>query len=93
MRLRKEYENVFSDVPGKAVVEDFQIELEDGAKPFKYHPHSLPDTLKNGVKEKIKNLQELGITKPSKSPWVSPIVPVVQAEETLQKRTSEDTEH
>ena len=39
-------------------------------------PYRVPDKLKEGVKQEVEKLVELGVVVASTSPWASPIVPV-----------------
>ena len=73
--LKQEFPEVFSDLPGKALVDRFRIETGD-AEPRRSHPYRVPDRLKEGVRSEVNKLVELGIVVPSTSPWASPVVPV-----------------
>ena len=75
--LREEYPSVFSDVPGKTDVCDLVIRTGDNP-PIASGPYRVPDRLKEGVREEIDNLVEMGVATPSHSPWASPIVPVTK---------------
>ena len=73
--LRREYPEVFSDLPGKTSVCKLSIGTGE-AEPRASHPYRIPNKLKEGVRREIENLVELGIVEPSTSPWASPVVPV-----------------
>ena len=47
-----------------------------GEQPISSPPYRIPDRLKDGVREEVLKLVELGIVIPSQSPWASPVVPV-----------------
>ena len=80
--LKKEFPEVFSDLPGKAKVGCFKIETGD-AEPRRSHPYRVPDRLKEGVRSEVNKLVELGIVVPSTSPWASPVVPVPKTDGTV----------
>ena len=73
--LKEKFPEVFNDLPGKTKVVKLRIDTGD-AEPVASHPHRIPDRLKEGVRNEILKLVELGIVTPSSSPWASPIVPV-----------------
>ena len=73
--LKEEFPEVFSDLPGKATVGQFEIDTGEAA-PRRSHPYRVPDRLKEGVRAEVNKLVELGIVVPSTSPWASPVVPV-----------------
>ena len=74
-RLVEEYPNVFSDLPGKTGVCKLGINTTS-VNPIASHPYRIPDRMKEGVREELEKLVELGILIPSCGPWASPIVPV-----------------
>ena len=80
--LRKEFPEVFSNLPGKAKVGSFKIETGN-AEPRRSHPYRVPDRLKEGVRSEVKKLVDLGIVVPSISPWASPVVPVPKTDGTV----------
>ena len=73
--LKEEFPEVFSDLPGRATVGQFEINTGEAA-PMRSHPYRVPDRLKEGVRAEVNKLVELGIVVPSNSPWASPVVPV-----------------
>ena len=77
--LRREYPEVFSDLPGKTSVCKLSIGTGE-AEPRASHPYRIPNKLKEGVRREIENLVELGIVEPSTSPWASPVVPVPKSD-------------
>ena len=73
--LKQEFPEVFSDLPGKTSA--CQLSIGTGeAEPRASHPYRIPNKLKEGVREEIEKLVQLGIVVPSTSPWASPVVPV-----------------
>ena len=81
-KLKEEFPEVFSDVPGKTKVVKLKIRTGE-AEPIASHPHRVPDKLKDGVRVEIMKLVKEGIVVPSSSPWASPIVPVPKADGTV----------
>ena len=80
--LRGDFPEVFSDLPGKATVCQLKIDTGD-AVPRRSHPYRVPDKLKEGVREEVNKLVDLGIVVPSTSPWASPVVPVPKSDGTV----------
>ena len=74
-QIQKEFPEVFSDLPGKTSVCLLVIRTM-GEQPISSPPYRIPDRLKDGVREEVLKLVELGIVVPSQSPWASPVVPV-----------------
>ena len=74
-RLKEEFPEVFSDLPGKTSVCKLSIGTGE-APPRASHPYRIPNKLKEGVRQEIEKLVDLGIVVPSTSPWASPVVPV-----------------
>ena len=81
-RMKEEYPEVFSDLPGKTKVATLKIRTGE-AEPVVSHPYRIPDRLKDGVRQEVLKLLELGIVVPSTSPWASPLVPVPKADGTV----------
>ena len=80
--LREEYPEVFSDLPGRTSA--CRLEIDTGtAAPRGSHPYRIPNRLKEGVREEVEKLVELGIVVPSTSPWPSPVVPVPKNDGTV----------
>ena len=78
-RLKRDYPEVFSDLPGRTNVCRLRIATGKEA-PRVSHPYRIPDKLKEGVRSEVLKLVELGIAVPSVSPWASPVVPVPKAD-------------
>ena len=74
-RLREEFPEVFSDLPGRTTACKLKIETGEAA-PRRSHPYRIPNKLKEGVRAEVEKLVDLGIVVPSTSPWASPVVPV-----------------
>ena len=72
-RMKLEFPEVFSDLPGKTGVCMLNISTT-GEQPISSPPYRIPDRLKEGVREEILKLVELGIVVPSQSPWASPVL-------------------
>ena len=74
-QVKSEFPEVISDLPGRTGVCRLEIRTT-GDQPISSPPYRIPDRLKDGVREEVLKLVELGIVVPSHSPWVSPVVPV-----------------
>ena len=81
-RLKEEYPEVFSDLPGRTTACQLKIETGEAA-PRGSHPYRIPNKLKEGVRAEVEKLVELGIVVPSTSPWASPVVPVPKKDGTV----------
>ena len=81
-KMKKEFDDVFTDVPGRTGVCQLVIETGD-AQPIASGPHRVPDRLKEGVRLEVAKLVEMGVVEESTSPWASPIVPVPKADGSL----------
>ena len=75
--IRREFSDVFTDMPGKTGVRKLEIRTGD-AQPIASCPHRVPDRLKEGVRIEVAKLVEMGVVVESTSPWASPIVPVAK---------------
>ena len=73
--LKGEFPEVFSDLPGRTEVCSLVIKTGE-APPIASVPYRIPDRMKEGVRQEIEKLVEMGVATPSHSPWASPIVPV-----------------
>ena len=52
------------------------IELEIGTQPIKMHPYGHPKRIQDDIEESIKEILELGLIRPSLSPYVFSVVMV-----------------
>ena len=73
--IKEEFGEVFTDEPGRTGVCKLAIETGQ-AQPIASGPHRVPDRLKEGVRQEVAKLLEMGVVEESTSPWASPIVPV-----------------
>ena len=71
-KMKVEFPEVFSDLPGKTGVCRLEI-CTAGAQTIASPPYRIPDRLKEGVREEVLKLVELGIVVPSQSPCVVPV--------------------
>ena len=71
----KEYEDVLSPEPGRS--DALKLSINTGNhEPVRNHPYRIPPRWKEEVRVQIDKLLELGIIRPSDSPWSSSIVTV-----------------
>ena len=81
-KLKKEFGDVFVDRPGRTNV--CQLVIKTGeAPPTSSGPYRVPDRLKEGVREEVTKLAEMGVVEESTSPWASPIVPVPKSDSSI----------
>ncbi|KAL4549251.1 hypothetical protein Ndes2526B_g04282 [Nannochloris sp. 'desiccata'] len=85
-RLIKKYSTVFPSTPPgvppeRAIVHE--IKLVKGAAPVHRAPYRLSVAEENELRLRLKELMELGLIRPSKSPWAAPILFVPKKDGTL----------
>ena len=80
--LKEEFSEVFVDRPGRTNVCQLGINTE-GALPTSSVPYRVPDRLKEGVRQEVAKLVEMGVVEESTSPWASPIVPVPKPDDSI----------
>ena len=67
------YRDVLSDKPGRTEAAELCIRTGDSI-PVRSHPYRIPPMWKEDVKKQMDQLLELGIIRPSTSPWSSSVV-------------------
>ena len=77
--MKEEFGDVFTDEPGRTGVCKLAI-VTGEAQPIASGPHRVPDRLKEGVRQEVAKLLEMGVAEESTSPWASPIVPVPKSD-------------
>ena len=65
--LKAEFPDVFSDLPGKTEVFKLVIRTRE-APPISSGPYRIPDRMKEGVRQEVMKLLEMGVVIPSTSP-------------------------
>ena len=80
--LKMEYPKVFSDLPGRTDLCTLKIDTGD-APPIALRPYRPPDKMREGVRQEVDRMLEMGVAEPSHSPWASPIVPVPKKDGSL----------
>ena len=81
--LLAEFDDVFSDVPGRTTLGEHRIELVPGTKPIRCTPYRLSPEKAKVLKDELGNLLRQGIIEESTSPWASPVVMVPKADGSL----------
>ena len=77
--LKKDFGDVFVDKPERTSV--CQLSIKTGeAPPTSSGPYRVPDRLKEGVRQEVAKLVDMGVVEESTSPWASPIVPVPKSD-------------
>ena len=71
--LLREYQDIFSNIPGKTDVIEQQIVLTD-SNPVRTRIYPVSYSLRNTVKEELSEMVKLGIVEPSNSPYSSPLL-------------------
>ena len=73
MRVLGKYEEIFTEVPGKANIIEHKIDLTDD-RPIRCKSYALPYAVREDIREEIKNMMETEIVRESSSPYASPLV-------------------
>ena len=74
-QLLHKYKEVVTERLGKTKTVLLQINTGQAA-PICAYPYRIPSAWKDQLREEVRSLAEIGILKPSFSPWSSPMVPV-----------------
>ena len=75
MEVQRRYEEIFTEISGKANVIEHKIDFTDD-RPFRCKPYTLPYAKGDEIREEIKNMMDTGIVRESSSPYASPLVVV-----------------
>lgn len=70
--LLQEYSDMFSGKPNLTNVATHKIDMDD-SPPIRCSPYRIPQNLKE-VNKEIEKMLEMGIIRPSTSPWSAPVV-------------------
>ena len=73
--LVRRYPDVFTDMPGETDVIQHQIRLSDDT-PIRCKPYPLPYAMREELRNEVDTMLEMGVVKPSTSPYASPIIMV-----------------
>ena len=73
--LIQRYPDVFTDMPGETGVIQHKVKLTDDT-PICCKPYSLPYATREELRNEVYSMLEMGVVKPSTSPYASPIVMV-----------------
>lgn len=73
--LLKEFQDVFSDVPGKTNVVECKLRLTTET-PVNVRPYPIPFAIQEAVEQEVQDMLKQGIIEPSDSPYQAPIVVV-----------------
>ena len=71
--LKKRFNDVVSDVPGRTTLIEHSIETEDN-KPIRLPAYRLPQAMQTTLRDEIKQMLDQGIIRPSTSEWAAPII-------------------
>ena len=82
MELVSRYADVFSTVPGRTNLTEHCIRTGD-ARPIRVRPYPIPHAYKKQVLDELVEMERLGIIRPSKSEWASPLVIVKKSDGSL----------
>ena len=73
--LVRRYPDVFTDMPGETDVIQHQIKLTNDT-PIRCKPYPLPYAMREELRNEVDTMLEMGVVRPSTSPYASPIVMV-----------------
>lgn len=80
--LLHEYSDVFSGKPNLTRVATHKIDTGDSL-PIRSSPYKIPQKLEEEVNKEIEKMLEMGIIRPSTSPWAAPVVIVPKPDGTI----------
>ena len=83
--LLHEYSDIFSNIPSRTSVTEHKVDTGE-APPIRSPPYRIPQSLLKTVNDELRQMLELGIVRPSKSPWAFPVVVVPKTDGTLLKQ-------
>ena len=72
-KLLKEFSDVFSNIPSRTYIAVHSIDTGQ-ATPIRSSPYRIPQSLIDAVDKELDQMLEMGIVRPSTSPWVSLVV-------------------
>ena len=82
---------MFTDMPGETDVIQHQIRLSDDT-PIRCKPYPLPYAMREELRDEVDTMLEMGVVRPSTSPYASPIVRVCVDFRKLNRITEVDPE-
>ena len=71
--LTRRYPDVFTDMPGETDVIQHRVKLTDDT-PIRCKPYPLLYAMREELQNEVGSMLEMGVVKPSTSPYASPIV-------------------
>ena len=77
------YSSCFSETPGCCQTVEHEIIVTPDFQPKRIKPYRVPEKLRPEVDKQIKELEEFGFIKESKSPMVSPLICVIKKDKTV----------
>lgn len=80
--LLEQYSDVFSGLPNRTQAAVHVIDTGDAA-PVRSAPYRVPQALQAKYDQEIDNMLQMGIVRPSTSPWASPVVIVPKPDGTI----------
>jgi len=69
-----EFKSCFDEKPGKTTLISHTISVHPGTRRIKLPPYRVNPTKAEAIKTELDNMLELGVIKPSNSPWAAPVV-------------------
>ena len=67
------FPSVFSDKPGRTNIIQHKIELTS-PEPIRCKPYPLPYSMRESLRDDIQNMLDMGVIRPSQSPYAAPVV-------------------
>jgi hypothetical protein len=81
-QLLQEYSDIFSNIPSCMTVIEHGIDTGE-AKPVRSSPYQIPQSLISTVKSELHRMLDMGIVRPSRSVWASPVVIIPKPDGTI----------
>ena len=76
------FSDVLSGMPSRTTAAIHNIDTGD-AEPIRSTPYKVPQKLELQVSDEIDKMLDMGVVRPSKSPWASPVVIVPKSDQTI----------
>lgn len=82
-QLLNEFQELFTDVPGRTTLLEHDIVLLEGTRPIKQHPYRMNPVKHAALKKEVEYMLQNDLIEASESPWSSPVIMVPKPDNTF----------